>query len=540
MEEITADSVLDVIGTEENIQRLVKQDQKLAAKVGQVVKALAEKLRQLMNRFAKHSPEARALSDDLEYTEKIVQMMEEALAAARENYRMAQEGQFTAAKQDAAVQAYISDMQTAATTEDAQAAMNGLVSDLFARSQTAYLAARPDMDLNDAVTRFGEALKSFGMGESPTVQGALARAGFNSPQDGDSILAPLAYAGKKLAGMEERGMETETKYQMKTNPRVDEKTLEENKKTVSAMNPVKELTGDEFTVGGSELRNQVAEYFEQIGATAYNDELGDVELTRRGIKDSVSHGIGKEKAAAFAAVKEVIEQGKIIDKQDNWKKRQYDTFVISAPIAIGGTPYYMGVVVNRSRENQRYYLHEVITQKAGLNVVQPGEPLVEHNPGNVNPTINSILETVRNYKGETEEKVSTDSDNSYDLKEQSLTAQVSQDAALHSQMRSNPSIRAAAELMQKLHRVVRRGDGYLQGGENEPVLKARAWDKRRGAIADKILSETGSTMSRNTLMRRLSTLYRGMDRLDMDTGEMLMYARSVGRQLLENSPGMAR
>lgn len=539
MEEITADSVLDVIGTEKNLQALVKQDKTMAQRLGQVLQQMAERLKAIIQRFGRRSQEVQALSEDADYVEKIAGMMEDALAAVRDNYRMATEGAFTAAKQDAAVQQYISDMSTAATDEDAQTAMNGLVSSLFARSQQQYLSANPDIELNEAVARFADALKAFGEGDVSMVQAALTRAGFDSPAAGDSLIAPLAYAGRKLAEMDERGMSTESKYSMKKNIQVDEATLEENKRKVSAMAPVKALAGDEFVLKGGELRKEVSAYFEEIGETAYNEELGDVTLNKRGVRSSIGHGLGKEKAAAFAAVKDVIEKGRVIDFRHNWKNRKYDTAVVAAPVEIAGTGYYMGVIVNRSGDEQKYYLHEVILQKeSGIKSRSTRTLTNKRDPSGIDPTINSILETLRNDKGQGEENTSTENDKVFSLKETDIAEQVAQDPVLQSQVESDRSIRALAEMMDKLHKTVLRGDSFLQEGATEPALKAGAWERRTSAIADKLIQETGTKMSKQTIGRRLHTLYSAMDNINMDAGEALMFARSLARQMLEKSPGV--
>ena len=72
-------------------------------------------------------------------------------------------------------------------------------------------------------------------------------------------------------------------------------------------------------------------------------------------RQDIGHGIGRKKAAAFAAVKEVLQQGKVIDYQRDWKGRGYDTAVIAAPVTIGGEPYLMGAVVIRNDGENRFY-----------------------------------------------------------------------------------------------------------------------------------------------------------------------------------------
>lgn len=72
-----------------------------------------------------------------------------------------------------------------------------------------------------------------------------------------------------------------------------------------------------------------------------------------------------------AAVPDVIREGKPIEvlKKSDTSQR----IVLAAPIAIGGEKYYMGVMLLKVKDNQRLYLHDVVTEKApaegGVSVV---------------------------------------------------------------------------------------------------------------------------------------------------------------------------
>ena len=123
--------------------------------------------------------------------------------------------------------------------------------------------------------------------------------------------------------------------------------------------PVANLTGQEFQKDGVRLTDKVSAYFNSIGNVAHNEELGDVILDKDTVKASMSHGIGRLKASAFMAVKDVIENGFIFNRESNWKRRGYDTAVIVAPIKIGGENYTCEVVVKKSDKRNSFYLHEV-------------------------------------------------------------------------------------------------------------------------------------------------------------------------------------
>lgn len=54
------------------------------------------------------------------------------------------------------------------------------------------------------------------------------------------------------------------------------------------------------------------------------------------------------------------------------------TAVIAAPIMIGAEEYFMGIVVNRSNQANRFYVHEVLTTKNGATPFKTGT----HKKGN--------------------------------------------------------------------------------------------------------------------------------------------------------------
>ena len=174
----------------------------------------------------------------------------------------------------------------------------------------------------------------------------------------------------------------------------------------ASMEPVASITGEEFRKGETDLVSQVEQFFNEQGNRAYHPELGEVVLDRRGVKSDIGHGIGRKKAAAFAAVPEVIAQGQVVDYQKNWKGRGYDTAVIAAPIEIGGQPYLAGVVLTRSNLTNRFYLHEVLAENDGAAPFKTGAQKLGK-PGGDTPSVASILEEIRAVKhGTQSEKAS--------------------------------------------------------------------------------------------------------------------------------------
>lgn len=142
--------------------------------------------------------------------------------------------------------------------------------------------------------------------------------------------------------------------------------------------PVSKLTGNEFSkTPGKTLTQQVSEYFDTIGNEATSPYLGKVVLDEKSAEDSFAHGVGRIKAIAYASVKDVIEKGIPIDFDANHKDRGYDSHVFAAPIMIGDDRYLCYVTITRKNDSNRFYLHEVWTEKnlanVGSNAVQ-GQP----------------------------------------------------------------------------------------------------------------------------------------------------------------------
>lgn len=101
--------------------------------------------------------------------------------------------------------------------------------------------------------------------------------------------------------------------------------------------PVCILSGNEFLPKeGITFAQQVLNFFLSQGGLAHSP-WGEVLLDMKGIQSDKSHGIGRIKAASFAAIKDILEKGSIILPLDyyatNGKKQM--TGMMAAPILIG-------------------------------------------------------------------------------------------------------------------------------------------------------------------------------------------------------------
>lgn len=172
-----------------------------------------------------------------------------------------------------------------------------------------------------------------------------------TPKQGNNLLMEAIYGGdipqQKIIGLPD--LETQ---------------IQENRANIENQKPIK-IQGERFKMGTGTLKADVEQFFREHGNMAHNDVLGDVALNTRGIKDSIAHGMSKEKAAAYEALPSLIKNGKIVDYVKNHKERRYDSVVLQAPITIASGEakgnYMAEVIVHRAAgdEKQRYYLHDV-------------------------------------------------------------------------------------------------------------------------------------------------------------------------------------
>lgn len=139
-----------------------------------------------------------------------------------------------------------------------------------------------------------------------------------------------------------------------------------NMKKVTEMSPVATLDGSGFEKQeGRPLSQAVMDYYGGKEFYVNNPTLGEVKVGKRGIKSGAQHKLYGSKIEGFKALREVIEDGYVINVSRDYKNDGTDRVILVAPIEIKDEPYYMGVVINRTKSNdiQNYYIHNVILEE---------------------------------------------------------------------------------------------------------------------------------------------------------------------------------
>ncbi|PZU71067.1 MAG: hypothetical protein DI540_01030 [Sphingobium sp.] len=125
--------------------------------------------------------------------------------------------------------------------------------------------------------------------------------------------------------------------------------------------PVVTLKGDEFAPDGYPLTSKVTRWYrENGGETVETPGIGEVSIDAVAVKNSVSHGLGRAKAAAFAAVPDVLRRGKIVHSEPLIGASDGGmAYFVAAPIRMGNQDMVEIVMIKSSRNAKRMYVHEV-------------------------------------------------------------------------------------------------------------------------------------------------------------------------------------
>jgi hypothetical protein len=154
--------------------------------------------------------------------------------------------------------------------------------------------------------------------------------------------------------------------------------------------PVAVLTGDEFSKKeGMTLTQQVIDYYHSIGNKAVSPVYGDIILDKQAVEDDFAHGVGRNKAIAFAAVPNIIQKGIVILPLGQHKVgEKILSAMVAAPVRIRNEEF-IGVIVLRQYKsgNNKLYVHEVTLKNKLLETVHQEVQIKKLSEGSSNPAL---------------------------------------------------------------------------------------------------------------------------------------------------------
>lgn len=332
----------------------------------------------------------------------------------------------------------------------------------------------------------------------------------------------LQEAGDRYKSGAERKEGNTEKFELKDPESVQPEKIEENYKEVREMSPVVGLNGDEFLNGEIPLSKRIKAYYDEVGNLVHNEAVGDIVLNGRSVKDDISHGLGKLKVISFQAVPKVLEKGKILRYEENWKDRKYDSVVIGAKVKIKegefAGEYYELCVVKMNKETNKMYLHEVHTTKADGEPFKTRTSQETSTPSGTHPPIFSIFEKLTDVN----EKREINQENKgirYQLEEVEDHQEDTQQL-----IKENEKLKKANELLKKQFELTSKEE--LRQGDIKKVSR-------------KILKTYSSQMKEETLSRNLTRLYEYIRSAEhVDGKELSEVASDIGRSILKQSSQM--
>lgn len=515
LEEIAADSMLDFIGTEENIHALAAQDGKILPKIKEWIDKAVERLQSILRGVSDYNAETKALMSDLEYLKNRQAMIENAVNMAKDSYAIAQRNGGNV-KNDSAAKAFVEEMRSATDAEGRREALSGLISQAFARTQGNYLQSNPDADWNQAMNKFAGAVSRFA-GENIAMDKALRDAGFDAPKAGTPDMALLSYASRKMAELKDVLAIDEYGNIKKESPRgskaIQQKSAggDSNGILIESNDNVKQ----KFSLKEEEKKENFKKWF---GDSKVVDEDGKPLVVYHGTDaDFTAFDMSKGRAnmdiqgAFFSPYQEDAEGygGKV--------GAYYLRIENPASESVAYKALNMFKGQNEAGKKARDYL----ISKGYDGVNNGGEEYIAFYSWQIKSATDNIGTFDRG-----------NPDFRYSFKEDGtgsdIVELIQDDAELYAQAKTDRDMEAALQMVQQLHEAAMNTTG------------TGAWDKRVYEIADKLLQETGSEYGRRKLAQEIRNLYQAMDEKGTDVGEMLMYARDIGRHLIENIEGAAK
>lgn len=161
------------------------------------------------------------------------------------------------------------------------------------------------------------------------------------------------------AGTQDSGTQYDIKY-----PRYSEADIKNNSGRLRSMEAVERLSGNELGDRNIPLKDRVQAFFNSLGNNIRTDRFGDVALGNSSVRSEIRHGHTPQKVMTYAAIPSVLQNGVVV--YHNVKNaHELERILVAAPVEVGAEHerMYVGVMLQRDPQNQRLYLHDVVTEK---------------------------------------------------------------------------------------------------------------------------------------------------------------------------------
>ncbi|GHU16301.1 hypothetical protein FACS1894163_05410 [Spirochaetia bacterium] len=131
-------------------------------------------------------------------------------------------------------------------------------------------------------------------------------------------------------------------------------------------------------------------------------DIGDIEFSKTGVKNSLAHSFYPQKIDAIPAIPSVLELGKIIDISPDFDGKPLTNIFLAAPIRIGTVSKLLVVRIRRHAGGpNKFYVHDIYDvswAKKMSDTFKPGGSVQTVGLSRSIAHIESILQTIFSVK----------------------------------------------------------------------------------------------------------------------------------------------
>ena len=342
-------------------------------------------------------------------------------------------------------------------------------------------------------------------------------------------------------GYREKDLKTDresVRYAIAYPEKMTQENMEKNLRSVANSEPLIEINRNQFENykdDGDILKKKIAELFDEKGRESFNEVVGMIRLSNNGIKEDMYHDTMHtkykfipEKYAAYNAIHEVINNGKIIE-YEHGHKAKYDTAVIAGKIKLNlGSEsdgiYNMIVDVKVNDNSNTLHFHEVSLKKEeNLSFSTVAIPeLIRHRADDVHSnslSINNIFELLESVKG----KEAADNNIKEEETGNSLKYQLDIDDSM------------MPEDILKENEHLKKANTYLTNMLNASrKLTPSIKDAKRAAKS--MIDEYHSSISQKELTEKIWKLYEVMRTSEnLDGAEVSEVAAAIAKEVIDKA-----
>lgn len=134
--------------------------------------------------------------------------------------------------------------------------------------------------------------------------------------------------------------------------------IEENKQAIFQNGILDSVTEDFAKDEQGHINKAIYEYLDSI-RTVTNKRYGTIRLSHNGVKHTISKGLNQYNSKGFKTIKSVLEGGLLVDHEQNWKGRGYDTYIVAGLVEINNKECLQGVIIADKTSEKEDYLFDI-------------------------------------------------------------------------------------------------------------------------------------------------------------------------------------